>query len=144
MPSEISTQVSVTIEAPTEQVWKALTTPELIKRWFFGVDTETDWSVGGPIVHRGQYQGRPYQDRGTIERIEPGRLLVHTHWSPVSGLPDVPENYQHVTWALSGDDGRTELTVTERNLPSEEAKQASDQGWKAALDGLKAVVEAGA
>lgn len=142
MPSEISTQASVTIEAPADEVWKALTTPALIKQWFFGVDTETDWSVGSPIVHRGEYQGRPYADAGTIEHFEPGRLLVHTHWSPVSGLPDRPENYQEVTWALAGDQGRTELTVTERNLPSEDAKEASDQGWKAALAGLKKVVEA--
>jgi uncharacterized protein YndB with AHSA1/START domain len=143
LPSDISTQASVTIDAPAEEVWRALTTPELIKRWFFGVDTETDWSVGSPIVHRGEYQGRPYADAGTIERFEPGRLLVHTHWSPVSGLPDRPENYQEVTWALSGDENRTALTVTERNLPSEDAKEASDQGWKAALAGLKKVVEAG-
>jgi uncharacterized protein YndB with AHSA1/START domain len=60
MPSEISTQASVTIEAPADEVWKALTTPALIKRWFFGVDTETDWKVGSPIVHRGEYQGKPY------------------------------------------------------------------------------------
>jgi uncharacterized protein YndB with AHSA1/START domain len=142
MPNDISTQASVTIEASVEEVWKAITTPELIKRWFFGVDTETDWQVGSPIVHRGEYQGKPYEDIGTIERFEPGRLLVHTHWSPVSGLPDRPENHQEVTWALSGEDGRTELTVTERNLPSDQARDVSDQGWRAALAGLKEVVEA--
>jgi uncharacterized protein YndB with AHSA1/START domain len=141
MPNDISTRASVTIEAPADEVWKALTTPALIKRWFFGVDTETDWVVGGPIVHRGEYQGQPYEDVGTIQRIEPGRLLVHTHWSPVSGLPDRPENHQEVTWALSGDDGVTELTVSERNLPSEDAKKVSDQGWAAALAGLKELLE---
>ena len=141
MPNEISTLASVTIEAPAAEVWKALTTPALIKRWFFGVDTETDWEVGSPIVHRGEYQGRPYEDVGTIQRVEPGRLLVHTHWSPVSGLSDRPENYQEVTWALSGSDGATELTVTERNLPSEDAKKASDQGWAVALAGLKELLE---
>ena len=52
MPSEISTQASVTILAPADEVWKAVTTPALIKRWFFGVDTETDWRVGSRIVHR--------------------------------------------------------------------------------------------
>ena len=141
MPSEISTRASVTIEAPADDVWEALTTPALIKRWFFGVDTETDWTVGGPIVHPGEYQGEPYEDRRRIERVEPGRLLVHTHWSGVSGLPDGPENHQEVTWALSGTDGTTELTVTERNLPSEDAKKVSDQGWAAALSSLKELLE---
>ena len=128
MSSEIGTQASVTIEAPADEVWEALTTPELIKRWFFGVDTETDWEVGSPIVHRGEYQGKPYEDSGTIVRFEPGRLFVHTHWSPLSGLPDRPENHQEVAWALSGNDDVTELTVTEHNLPSEDAKKVSGSG----------------
>ena len=130
MSDELRTRVEITIDAPAEQVWRALTTPELIKRWFFGVDTETDWTEGGPIVHRGEYQGMPYEDKGTIVEVDPGRLLVHTHWSPVSGLPDSPENYQEVSWALSERDDVTELVVTEVNLPSEAAKEVSEQGWK--------------
>ena len=123
-------------------MWAALTTPELIKQWFFGVETQTDWKPGSPIVHRGEYRGRPYEDRGAILVIEPDRLLVHTHWSPVSGTPDTPDNYQHVSWSLMDLNGKTELVVGETNLPSEEAKAESEKGWKAALDGLKRLVEA--
>ena len=141
MSEELRTRAEITIDAPAEQVWRALTTPDLIKRWFFGVDTETDWTEGSPIVHRGEYQGRPYEDKGTIVKVDPERLLVHTHWSAVSGLPDGPENYQEVSWALSERDDRTELVVTEVNLPSEAAKGVSEQGWKAALDALKDLVE---
>lgn len=142
MPNDLRTQVSIAIDAPAAKVWEALTTPDLIKRWFFGVDTETDWAEGSPIAHRGEYQGRPYEDRGTIVKVEPGRLLVHTHWSPVSGLADRPENHQEVSWALSERDGKTELTVTEVNLPSEEAKAVSEEGWKTVLGGLRDLVEA--
>jgi hypothetical protein len=39
------------------------------------LDTETDWKEGSPIVHRGEYQGRPYEDRGEILEIDPPRLL---------------------------------------------------------------------
>ena len=80
-------------------------------------------------------------DKGEILRIEPPTLLVHTHWSDVSGLPDAPENYQEVTWALSKRDGSTELTITERNLPSEQTKAVSEASWKTALTSLKAVLE---
>ena len=121
------------IDAPAPKVWLALTPPELIKQWFFGVDTETDWTEGSSIVHRGLYQGQPYEDKGRILKIEPRRLLVHTHWSSVSGLPDRPENYQEVSWTLNDDGGKTELVVTENNLPSEAAKERSEQGWSAAL-----------
>jgi uncharacterized protein YndB with AHSA1/START domain len=119
--TDLTSSTSTTIDAPAQEVWAALTTPETIKRWFFGVDTETDWTPGSPIVHRGEWQGRPYEDKGEIVRIEPPRLLVHTHWSDLSGKPDSPEHYQEVTWTLTPRNGSTELTVSERNLPTEEA-----------------------
>jgi uncharacterized protein YndB with AHSA1/START domain len=139
--TDISTSASIRINASAEEVWKAITTPELIKQWFFGVDTVTDWEVGGPLVHKGEYQGQPYEDKGEVLRFEPPKLLVHSHWSPVSGKPDTPENYEEVTWALSDKNGATELTITEHNLASEEAKAASEASWKTVLNNLKELLE---
>ena len=36
----------------------------------------------------------------------------------------------------------TRLTITERNLPSQKAKETSEEGWKVALMGLKHLLEA--
>lgn len=141
MATDINTQASIAIEAPAPRVWEAITTPEQIARWFFGVDTETEWNVGGPIVHRGEYQGESYEDRGTVLAFEPDRLLVHTHWSSVSGLPHEPEHEQTVSWSLLDLDGGTELTISETNLPSAEAKAVSEQGWTTALASLKELLE---
>ena len=139
--SELEAMSSITINAPAEEVWEALTTPELIRQWFFGVDTRTDWKVGSPIVHTGTYQGKPYVDKGEITRFEPPRVLAHTHWSDVSGIADEPANYQHVTWELSERAGETELIVTETNLPSEQAQAVSEQSWDTVLTNLKDVLE---
>ena len=139
--ANITTAHTTRIEAPIEEVWKALTTPEIRKQWFFGVDTETDWKVGSPLTHRGEYQGKPYEDKGEVLRFEPPRVLEHSHWSDTSGKPDRPENYQVVTWELAERNGTTELTLRERNLPSEEARATSEQAWEAALGSLKKVVE---
>jgi uncharacterized protein YndB with AHSA1/START domain len=139
--SDLATTNSITIDAPIDDVWKALTTPELIKQWFFGVDTETDWQVGSPLVHRGEYQGKPYVDKGEIVRFDPPKLLVHTHWSDLSGKPDNPEHYQEVAWELAERDGATELTIAERNLPSEDAKAVSEQSWTTVLHNLKDLLE---
>jgi uncharacterized protein YndB with AHSA1/START domain len=138
---DVRTELSIMIDAPIEKVWEAITTPELIKRWFFGVDTSSEWTVGSPLVHTGEYQGKPYEDKGTILEMEPPRLLVHSHWSSVSGLPDAPENHERVAYELSERDGGTELTIRESNLASEDAKSASEQGWRLALGKLKEVVE---
>jgi uncharacterized protein YndB with AHSA1/START domain len=134
---------STTIDAPAQEVWKAITTPAVIKQWFFGVDTETDWTPGGPIVHRGEWQGKPYVDKGEIVRFEPPTLLIHTHWSDLSGKPDRPEHYQEVSWQLAARDGATELTISERNLPSEDANALSEQSWTMILENLRALLEGG-
>jgi uncharacterized protein YndB with AHSA1/START domain len=139
--SDITAGSSTTIDAPIEEVWRALTTPDQIKEWFFGVDTQTDWKVGSPLIHRGEYQGKPYEDKGEIITFDPPNRLVHTHWSDLSGKPDRPEFYQEVAWALADRGGTTELTITERNLPSEEAKVVSDESWKMVLENLKKLLE---
>ena len=132
---------STTIAAPIGRVWQAITTPSEMKQWFFGVETEADWRPGGRLIHRGEYQGKPYIDKGEILEIEPPRRLVHTHWSDVSGRPDSPENYQVVAWDLTPDAGGTEVVITERNLPSDEAAKTSEQGWASALSSLKRLLE---
>ena len=139
--TNLTTAHTTQIDAPIEDVWKALTTPEIRKQWFFGVDTETDWKVGSPLTHRGEYKGKPYQDKGEVLRFEPPKVLEHSHWSDMSGKRDRPENYQIVTWELAERNGATELSLRERNLPSEEAKATSEQAWEAALGSLKKVVE---
>jgi uncharacterized protein YndB with AHSA1/START domain len=139
--TELTTTTTTTIEAPVQEVWNAITDPDVIERWFFGVKTETDWQPGSPIVHRGEWQGKPYEDKGEIVRIEPPTLLVHTHWSDVSGLPDRPEHYEEVTWSLAERNGSTDLTVSERNLASDEAKEMSEQSWRRVLENLKSLLE---
>ena len=142
MPATTSEIIStVRIDAPIDEVWAAVTTPERIKQWFFGVDTEADWRVGGSLVHRGEYQGKPYVDRGEILEFEPPRRLVHSHWSEGSGKPDQPDHREIVAWDLTERDDGTELRITEKNLPSEEAAATSEQAWKAALTSLKKLLE---
>jgi uncharacterized protein YndB with AHSA1/START domain len=141
--TDLTSTNEITIDAPIDEVWTAITTPDLIKRWFLGVDTETTWEVGAPIVHRGQYQGKPYEDRGVVVRFEPPHVLVHTHWSEVSGHPDAPEHQQQVTWSLAERGRGTELTITERNLPSLDGKELSERTWDLVLRNLKGLLEGG-
>lgn len=141
MPTTLATEIKTTIAAPASDVWKAITTPAEIKKWFFGVDTKTDWKPGSEIVHTGEWQGKPYEDKGRIVAFEPERKLVHTHWSSMSGLDDAEENYQTVSWTLSESGGHTELTVAEENIPSEETKDVSEQSWEMVLGKLKGLLE---
>ena len=82
---------TTTIEATKETVWKALTDPDKVMAWFFGTDQRTNWRPGSPITWTGEWDGKPYEDKGEVLAVdEPNRFEV-THWSPLTGTPDVPE-----------------------------------------------------
>jgi len=132
---------STTIDAPASKVWEAITKPELIKKYLFDTDVISDWKAGSPILYRGEWQGKPFEDRGRILEIVPEKRLVSTHWSPLSGVPDAPENYHTVTYHLLEKDGRTYVTILQDNNASEDEQAHSEANWKAVLEGLKKVVE---
>ncbi len=141
MDQELTATASTTIHATASRVWEALTNPELIKQYFFGSNIVTDWKVGSPIYYRGEWQGRSYEDKGVVKVFEPERRLVATHWSPLSGVPDTPDNYHTVTYLLTGRGGSTDVTITQDHNASEEEKQHSEQNWKTVLAGLKQLLE---
>lgn len=133
---------SVTIDAPTEKVWQALTDPEKVKQYLHGTEMSTDWKEGSRITWRGEWQGRAYEDKGTVLDVKPLRLLRYTHWSPMGGSEDRPENYHTVTYELSGEDGKTTLTLTQDNNPTqEEADKMAANNWAPVLQGLKNAAE---
>lgn len=134
-------KVSTTIHAPASKVWDAITKPELIKKYLFGTDVVSDWKVGSPIIYKGEWEGKPFEDKGKILEMEPQKSLVSTHWSPMSGVPDSPENYHKVSYQLLETDGTTKVTITQDNNANQKEKEHSEQNWKQVLDGLKKLLE---
>jgi uncharacterized protein YndB with AHSA1/START domain len=129
------------IDAPPEKVWGALTDPKQIEQYMFGSRVETDWEVGSRIVWRGEYEGKQYEDKGKIVEIEPNRRLKVTHFSPLSGQEDIPENYHTLLYELEERDGGTRVSLSQDNNPTEEAAEHSRANWEKMLVGLKQVVE---
>ena len=103
------------IAAAPERVWEVLTDPEQLKELWFGAEVKTDWQQGSPITWSGEWEGKPYQDKGEILEVDPGRLLKLTHYSPLTGQPDVPENYHTLIYTLDGDGTATHLKLTQDN-----------------------------
>jgi uncharacterized protein YndB with AHSA1/START domain len=132
---------SIAIEAPPAQVWQALVTPAAIKQYMFGTNVTSDWKEGSPITWKGEWQGKAYEDKGVIRQFKPNQALQYTHFSPLAGLPDKPENYHTVSIQLSPDGNRTRVSLTQDNNPTEEARSHSEKNWKMMLEGLKKFVE---
>jgi len=132
---------SIDIEAPASRVWTALTEPDQIAAYMFGSRVETDWEVGHPITWNGEWEGKPYQDKGQVLAYdEPERLSV-THFSPLTGQDDLPESYHTLVYELDENDGVTTVSLSQDNNGSEEEAEHSRANWQMMLDGLKKQVE---
>ncbi len=141
MDKTLVANASIMINAPASRVWEALTNPELIKQYLFGAEVITDWKEGSQIIYKGTYEGKTYEDKGSVLKADPDKLLLITHWSPLSGSPDSPENYHKVSYELTSENGSTILTITQDNNASQEEQEHNANFWKMVLDGMKKLLE---
>lgn len=141
MNASCTADVKMRINANPERVWTALTDPNEIRKYLFGTTTITNWQVGGPIRFVGEWDGKPYEDKGSVLAVEHLKLIRFTYWSSMSGLADVPENYVVVTYQLESDNGNTNFTLTQENCRSEEARQHAEENWAMAIGTLKRLAE---
>ena len=141
MRNKLIAKASTTINAPRGIVWHALTDPDAIERYMFGAKVTTSWAEDTPIYWTGEWQGQKYEDKGIVLDFDPPNCLEFTHYSPRSGLPDVPGSYHTVTIKLEEDGNKTYVSLEQDNNPDEKAKAHSQKNWEMMLSGLKTFVE---
>jgi uncharacterized protein YndB with AHSA1/START domain len=141
MPHPFTAHATVTIAAPTAKVWEALTKPELIRQYLFGTEAVSDWKVGSPLLFKGTWEGKEYLDKGVIRKVKPERFLEYTYLSSFSGLNDVPENYNVVTFELEPKGAGTTLKLRQSNIPTEQSRKHSEENWNGVLQTLKGLLE---
>lgn len=141
MKNNLTAETSISVDATPAQVWKAFTTPKLIKKYLMGTDTSSDWKEGSPITYTGEYEGKKYHDKGIIKKIEPKKILQSTYWSSMSGKEDKPENYNLATYKITTRNDKTFVALSQDNNATEKEKEHSTKNWK---QKLKEVVESGA
>ena len=141
MNKNLTAKATTSLSATKSKVWEALITPSAIKEYMFGTDVETDWKKGGKISWKGEFKGKKYEDKGEILNIEPEKTLQYSHFSPLSGKDDKPENYHTVTINLSGNGNKTEVELLQDNNADEKSREESAKNWGTMLEGLKKYVE---
>ncbi|MGH7142247.1 MAG: SRPBCC family protein [Candidatus Saccharimonadales bacterium] len=117
METTYSAKVSIEINAAPEQVWEVLINPDLVRQYLHGATMNADWRKGDNITWSGEWNGQSYVDKGTVLIYEPYSVIKTTHWSPMSGKDDKPENYHHVTYELKEENNKTTFTLTQENSP---------------------------
>jgi uncharacterized protein YndB with AHSA1/START domain len=136
-----TTQVyQVFIKATPEEIWEALTNPDLTQKYFYGARIEI---VDGRRVSHGP-NGELWNDEPLIES-DPPRRLVHV-WRSLYSPELAAEEPSRVTWEIEPQDGGlSKLTVIHDQLEGapKTAESVSGEGWMMVLSGMKTLLETG-
>jgi len=131
-------EFEIYIKTTPEQLWEAITDPDLRSRYHFGVRLESDYSRGSD--YRALGQGRVIFDGKNLEVSPPHRLVqsYNARWSD-----DVEAaGTSRVTIEITQVEDSCRLVVTHDGLP-EDADPQLYGGWPMVLSGLKTLLETG-
>jgi uncharacterized protein YndB with AHSA1/START domain len=143
-PSSVSDSIiqEITIKAPAERIFEALTNSSQRMKWwgaegrFQATHMESDLRPGGKWLMSGiGLGGKPFRVEGEYREIERPRLLVFT-WLP-DWQSDAIESL--VRFDLEEHDGVTRVRLTHSGLGSE-ASRDSHRGWPQVLTWLQTYV----
>jgi len=142
---------SITLRAPVERVWRAITEPAQFGDWF-KVNLENKRFVVGETA-RGRVTHPGFEHvvwEATVAAIEPMSRFAFT-WRPYAVDPNVDYSAEtptlvefHLTPAPEG----TRLVITESGFDKvpadrrEEAMRMNDGGWTQQIENVRAHVEA--
>jgi uncharacterized protein YndB with AHSA1/START domain len=132
------------INASLSAVWDTLTNPDRMKQWMeepgMEIEIVTDWKAGSPIVIKGFHHIK-FENKGTVLRFEPEKVIEYNYLSSLSRLPDKPENYTTIEFRLTPVKNGTSLTLTLGNFPTETIFKHVDFYWSTTISILKKLVE---
>jgi uncharacterized protein YndB with AHSA1/START domain len=142
MDDQSSSFVYVTyIRTTPEALWRALTTPDFIKRYWFGMTIETDWRQGSPW--KLLFPDGRTADVGEVEEIDPPHRLI-LRWRNVHRPELAAEGEARCVIALEPQDGAMRLTIHHSLArPASKFIEAVSGGWPKILSNLKSLLETG-
>jgi uncharacterized protein YndB with AHSA1/START domain/DNA-binding transcriptional ArsR family regulator len=129
------------VQATPEQVWHALTDPELTSR-FWGHAQVSEWTVGSRVDHVRTDGSGTSDAAGTVVEVDPPHRLAFGFDDPKSaGDPTFEPSL--VTFEIEPYRDIVKLTVTHASLQSMDALRAASLGWPSVLANLKTLLETG-
>lgn len=129
----------IDIVASAADVWRALTSSEATREWYFGNTVESTWEPGSELLYRGP--DGEVDIRCVITEIQVPeffRSTFHPVWSPE--VSEAPESV--VEWRLADHGASTGVTITHTGVIADSAVAAETaEGWPHLLGALKAYCE---
>jgi uncharacterized protein YndB with AHSA1/START domain len=147
LPTDEQILITREFDAPKHLVYKAFTTPELVRRWWHAnrgemTVAEIDLRVGGKwryvMVAEGGFE---VGFHGEYREIVPNERIVSTE--AYEGIPDADEHAALNTLTLTEENGRTTLTILVEHQTKEgrdaHIESGMEAGMQDALDLLEQV-----
>lgn len=134
----------VFIRATPQQIWDAITQPELSSEYLYGALVETTGEIGSPFRYYSPDRSALWGDETVLDANPPYRLVVS--YRALYDADLATERPSRVAWQIEPDQHRVcLLTVVHDQLehaPSTAARVAGT-GWMRVLSGLKTALETG-
>ena len=129
------------IRTSPDRVWAALTDADVMRKYWFGMHQDAEWTVGSPW--RLLFPDGRVADTGeVVEADRPKRLVLtwRNEWKPELAA----EGYSRCVFEIEPVDDVTKLTVT-HSMERDGAKfiEAVSGGWPRILSNLKSLIETG-
>jgi uncharacterized protein YndB with AHSA1/START domain len=142
LPSDTQIQITREFDAPAALIYRAWTTPELVRRWWAGdkgqvVSAEVDLRVGGTWRYvMTANAGFEVAFHGEYLELEPGRRIVSTE--VFEGMPDAAATS---TMTLTEEDGRTTMTILVQHASKENRDAHVNSGMEGGMQTSLAMLE---
>jgi uncharacterized protein YndB with AHSA1/START domain len=147
LPTDEQILITREFDAPRHLVFKAWTTPELVKRWWSGqrgavTSAEIDLRVGGSWRYvMTSSEGFEFAFHGEYQEIVPDERLVSTEIYEIPDQGDSPPTVNTATFTEA--DGRTRLEILVQ-CPSKELRDTiidsgMEGGMQESMDALEQV-----
>jgi uncharacterized protein YndB with AHSA1/START domain len=135
---------TITIKARPSRVWDTLTNTDLMKQWMgdaeMQIEVNTEWKVGSPIVIKG-FHHMTFENKGTVLRYDPNKMLKYDYLSSISRLADQPEHYTSIEFTLTPEEDQTKLILTLSNFPTESIFKHVGFYWRTTIHIMKNLAE---
>jgi uncharacterized protein YndB with AHSA1/START domain len=129
------------IRTTQEELWTALTTPDFMKKYWFGMNFETDWKVGSPwkLIFP---DGRIADAGEIVEFDKPKRLVLQ--WRNQFRPELHEEGYARCVMEIEQAGDVVKLTIVhDIDRPGSKLIGAVSIGWPKILSSLKTLLETG-
>ena len=136
--SELAHTAEIEVGAAPEQVWAAITSPALTRRYAYGCDVEGMWRPGTPWRY---HQGDRTVVEGTVQEADAPRLLCMSArdiWDPAAAA----EPPYRITWRIEPlAEGRSHVRLTADGFETEGASYRNNANLGRLVRGLRNVVD---